>query len=52
MKIYYDQDADLNDLKGVKVAMSGYGKLRRIEAEHPMEEVGKKLRGLMSWRNP
>ena len=25
MKIYYDQDADLNDLKGVKVAIIGYG---------------------------
>ncbi|RPH86796.1 MAG: ketol-acid reductoisomerase, partial [Desulfobacteraceae bacterium] len=23
--------------------------LRRIEAEHPIEEVGKKLRGMMSW---
>ena len=45
MKIYYDQDAGLNDLKGVQVAMIG----RRIEAEHPIEEVGKKLRGMMSW---
>jgi ketol-acid reductoisomerase len=44
MKIYCDQDADLNDLKGVQVAMIG----RRIEAEHPIEEVGEKLRGLMS----
>jgi hypothetical protein len=42
MKIYYDQGADLNDLKGVQGAMIG----RRIEAEHPMGEVGKKLRGL------
>jgi ketol-acid reductoisomerase len=26
-----------------------FNALRRIEAEHPIEEVGKKLRGMMSW---
>jgi len=26
-----------------------FNALRRMEAEHPIEEVGKKLRGLMSW---
>ena len=26
-----------------------FNALRRIEADHPIEEVGKKLRGMMSW---
>jgi len=26
-----------------------FNALRRLEAEHPIEEVGKKLRGMMSW---
>ena len=26
-----------------------FNALRRIEAEHPIEEVGQKLRGMMSW---
>ena len=26
-----------------------FNALRRIEAEHPIEEVGKKLRSMMSW---
>jgi len=32
MKIYYDQDADLNDLKGVKVAIVGYGSQGHAQA--------------------
>jgi ketol-acid reductoisomerase len=32
MKIYYDQDADLNDLKGVKVAIIGYGSQGHAQA--------------------
>jgi ketol-acid reductoisomerase len=25
---------------------------RRVEAEHPIEEVGKRLRSMMSWIKP
>ncbi len=32
MKIYYDQDADLNDLKGIKVAIVGYGSQGHAQA--------------------
>ena len=55
MKIYCDQDADLNDLRewilGNQANRPVFNGLRRIEAEHPIEEVGKKLRGLMSRLN-
>ena len=64
MTIYYDQDADLNDLKGNQNGEFArewilenqanrpvFNGLRRIEAEYPIEEVGKKLRGLMSRLN-
>ncbi|MCX8117210.1 MAG: ketol-acid reductoisomerase [Desulfobacterota bacterium] len=32
MKIYYDQDADLNDLKGKKIAIIGYGSQGHAQA--------------------
>jgi ketol-acid reductoisomerase len=32
MKIYYEQDADLNDLKGIKVAIIGYGSQGHAQA--------------------
>jgi ketol-acid reductoisomerase len=37
MKIYYDKDASL------------FNALRKREAEHPVAEVGKKLRSMMAW---
>ncbi|HEV8309328.1 MAG TPA: ketol-acid reductoisomerase [Methylomirabilota bacterium] len=31
---------------------AGFLAMRRVEADHPIEEVGKRLRGMMSWIKP
>ena len=31
---------------------AGFLAMRRVEAQHPIEEVGKRLRGMMSWIKP
>jgi ketol-acid reductoisomerase len=57
MRSYYDQDADLKGVQNGEFAREwilenqanrpDFNGRRRIEAEYPMEEVGKKLRSLM-----
>ena len=34
MKIYYDKDADLKDLKGKKIAIIGYGSQGHAQAQN------------------
>jgi ketol-acid reductoisomerase len=31
---------------------AGFLAMRRLEADHPIEEVGKRLRSMMSWIKP
>jgi ketol-acid reductoisomerase len=54
MKIYYEQDADLNDLKGIKVAIIGYGSQGHAQAlnlrDSGVEVVVAELAGTENYR--
>ncbi len=44
MRVYYDQDADLNLIKGKKVAIVGYGSQGRAHALNLKDSGAKELR--------